>query len=91
MVKKNYMKKITYILGLISFSISIIIGCSQYDDGEYQDLSNDVSKDSPKNLNKDEKLKIDEAIDNKENEIINVVLPKESGVTEFKDDDDWSE
>ena len=73
------------------FSISIIIGCSQYEDGEYQDLSNDVSKDSPKNLNKDEKLKIDEAIDNKENEIINIVLPKESGVTELEDDDDWSE
>tara|TARA_Y100000385_G_C13037446_1_gene613645 strand:- start:204 stop:461 length:258 start_codon:yes stop_codon:yes gene_type:complete len=85
------MKKITYILGLILFSISIIIGCSQYEDGEYQDLSNDVSKDSPKNLNKDEKLKIDEAIDNKENEIINIVLPKESGVTELEDDDDWSE
>lgn len=85
------MKKITYIIGLILFSISIIIGCSQYEDGEYQDLSNDVSKDSPKNLNKDEKLKIDEAIDNKENEIINIVLPKESGVTELEDDDDWSE
>ena len=85
------MKKITYILGLILFSISIIIGCSQYEDEEYQDLSNDVSKDSPKNLNKDEKLKIDEAIDNKENEIINIVLPKESGVTELEDDDDWSE
>ena len=85
------MKKITYILGLIFFSISIIIGCSQYEDGEYQDLSNDVSKDSPKNLNKDEKLKINETIDNKENEIINIVLPKESGVTELEDDDDWSE
>tara|TARA_B110000902_G_C14137398_1_gene524373 strand:+ start:390 stop:665 length:276 start_codon:yes stop_codon:yes gene_type:complete len=91
MIKKIYMKKITYILGLISFSIFIIIGCSQYEEGEFQDLSNDVSKDSPENLNKDEKSKIEKAIDNKENEKVDIVLPEETGVTEFKDDDEWSE
>ena len=87
MIKKIYMKKITCILGLITFSIFIIIGCSQYEDGEFQDLSNDVSKDSPENLNKDEKSKIEDAIDNKENEIIIDDLPIESGVTKAKEEE----
>jgi hypothetical protein len=87
MIKKIYMKKITYILGLISFSIFIIIGCSQYEEGEYQDLSNDVSKDSPENLNKDEKSKIEKAIDNKENEKVDIVLPEETGVTKAKEEE----
>lgn len=81
------MKKITYILGLILFSISIIIGCSQYEDGEYQDLSNDVSKDSPANLDKKEKSKIEKAIENKENEKVDIVLPEESGVTKQEEEE----
>tara|TARA_B110001452_G_scaffold236155_1_gene215298 strand:+ start:1497 stop:1769 length:273 start_codon:yes stop_codon:yes gene_type:complete len=87
MIKKIYMKKITYILGLILFSISIIIGCSQYEDGEYQDLSNDVSKDSPANLDKKEKSKIEKAIENKDNEKVDIVLPEESGVTKQEEEE----
>ena len=87
MINHFYMKKINYILGLIFFSIFIIIGCSQYEDGEFQDLSNDVSKDSPENLNKDEKSKIEKAIENKDNEKVDIVLPEESGVTKQEEEE----
>ena len=40
----------------------MVISCSHYENKEIEDLSNDVVKDTPENLNKKEKEEIKEVI-----------------------------
>lgn len=73
---------------LLIFSLFFnFLNCSRHENGKFEDLSNDVTKDSPLNLNDEEKSKIEKAIENKENEKVEFVLPEESGVTKQEEEE----
>ena len=73
---------------LLIFSLFFnFLNCSRHENGKFEDLSNDVTKDSPVNLNEEEKSKIEKAIENKENEKVDIVLPEESGVTKQEEEE----
>ena len=63
----------------------MVISCSHYENKEIEDLSNDIVKDAPENLNKKEKEEIKEVI-KRDNESMD--MPVEEGMENITDLDD---
>ena len=56
------MKKYLGTLSTFFIVFVMVISCSHYENKEIEDLSNDIVKDNPENLNKKQKEEIKEAI-----------------------------
>ena len=79
------MKKYLGILSTFFMVFVMVISCSHYENEEIEDLSNDIVKDAPENLNKKEKEEIKEVI-KRDNESMD--MPVEEGMENITDLDD---